>query len=105
MQEKVAAQTKGQCTSPYREENTREVTNNWVRNLSSKPLTDEQERLLAWGPKFVNRPRQPPVREYIAAVEQACSRLRQGEVDELRVEVKKALKKTQNTPRTPSKYN
>ena len=93
---------KEQCTSLFREENTTEVNNKWVKNLSSKPLTEEQVRLLAQGPKFVIRPRQPPVGEYIVAVEQACSRLRQGEADELRVEVKKALKKTQNTPRTPS---
>ena len=57
---------------------------------------------MAWGPKFVIGPRKPPVREYIAAVEQACSRLSQGEVDELRVEVKRTLKKTQHTPRTTS---
>ena len=57
---------------------------------------------MAWGPKFVIRPRQPLVGQYIAAVEQACSRLSQGEADELRVEVKKTLRKTQNAPRTPS---
>ena len=36
------------------------------------------------------------------AVEQACSRLNQGEADELRVEVKKTLKKAQNKHRTTS---
>ena len=70
-----------------------------MKNLSSTPLTKDQERLLAQGPKFVIKPRQPPVGEYIVAVEQPCSELGQGETDELRVEVKKALKKTQNTPR------
>ena len=57
---------------------------------------------MAWGPKFSIRPRQPPVSEYIAAVEQACSRLNQKEADEMRVEVNKALKKTQYTLRLPS---
>ena len=95
---------KGQCSSSYMHgnDNMTEVTKKWVKNLSSMPLTEEQERLLAHGPKFSIRPRQPPVEECIAAVEQACSRLSQGEADEMRVEVKKALKKTQCTPRLPS---
>ena len=77
-------------------------TSKWVKNLSDTPLTEEQEKLLARGPKFVIRPNKLTVREYIAAVEQACSRLSQGEADELRVEVKKTLKKTHHTPRTTS---
>ena len=93
------------CTSNsymHRSHNITEVTKKWVQNMSGTPLTKEQESLLAHGPKFVIRPRQPTVTEYIAAVEQACSKLSQGEADELRLEVKKALKKTQNTPRLPS---
>ena len=58
--------------------------------------------MLAHGLKFVIRPKEPPVREYIVAVEQACSKLNQGESEELRVEVKKALKKAQKTQRPPS---
>ena len=76
--------------------------NNWVINLSSTPLTKHQERLLSHRPKFVIRPRRPPVREYIAAIEQACNKLNQGEADELQVEVKKTLKKAQNRSKTPS---
>ena len=76
--------------------------NNWVINLSSTPLTKQQERLLSQGPKFVIRPRKPPVREYIAAIEQACTKLNQGEADELQVEVKKTLKKAQNRSNIPS---
>ena len=79
--------------------NSTEVTKKWVRNLSSTPLSDDQERLLAKGPKFSTRPRQPPVSEYVASVEQACSSLNKGEVDEIRVEVKKALKRAKCTPR------
>ena len=57
--------------SLYEQEDTRK----WVKNLSRTPLTKDQERLLARGPKFVIQPRRPPVGEYVAAVEQACSKL------------------------------
>ena len=77
-------------------------TKMWVKNLSNTSLTTEQERLLAWGPKFVIRPKKPPVGEYVVAVAQACSRLSQGEADELHIEVKKSLKKAQNKARTTS---
>ena len=80
----------------------RDNQNNWVINLSRTPLTKEQERLLSRGPKFVIRPRKPPVGEYIATIEQACKKLNPGEADELRVEVKKTLKKAQNRSNTPS---
>ena len=61
-----------------RDTNNAEDTNKWVRNLSLIPLSEEQERLLARGPKFSIKPRQPPVSEYVVAVEQACSRLEKG---------------------------
>ena len=83
-------------------DNTTEEGKKWVINLSSTPLTVDQERLLARGPKFVIKPRKPPVGEYIVAVEQACSKLSQGEADELCVEVKKTLKKAQNQAKTSS---
>ena len=57
---------------------------------------------MSHSPKFVIRPRKPPVREYIAAVEQACTKLNQGEADELCVEVKNTLKKAQNRSQAPS---
>ena len=79
-----------------------EDKNKWVRNLSSIPLSEEQERLLAQGPKFSIKPRQHPVSEYVVAVEQACSRLDKGEAEEIRVEVKKALKRVQCNPRPSS---
>ena len=83
-------------------DNTAEEGKKWVKNLSTTPLTVDQERLLARGPKFVIKPKKPTVREYIVAVEQACSRLSQGEADELHVEVKKTLKKAQNQVKTSS---
>ena len=75
-----------------------EVASRWVKNLLSIPLTKDQESLLAHGPKFAISPKHPPTGEYTVAIEQACSKLNQQEAEELRVEVKKALKKTQRPP-------
>ena len=83
--------------------NTKEDRKKWVLNLSSTPLTKDQEGLLAHGPKFVITPKGTPVGEYITAVEQACTKLKQGEEEELRVEVKRTLKKTQRSPANISK--
>ena len=96
---------KDDCTNStiYRSNNTTEDTKKWVQNLSSTPLTKDQESLLAHGSKFVITPKQPPVREYIVAIEQACTKLNQGRSEELRVEVKKALKKAQRLPANISK--
>ena len=48
-----------------------------VRNISSTPLTEAQERILSRGPNFAIVPKSPPVGEYIASIENACSQLRQ----------------------------
>ena len=66
----------------------------WVINMSKKPLTDAQEKLLAHGPNYAITPRSPPIGEYIAAVEQTCQNLTQGEVDEMRAEIKAVIKKS-----------
>ena len=66
---------------------TGENTNNnniWVRNISSTPLTKAQEKILSRGPYFAIIPKSPPVGKYIASIENACSQLRQGEVEDLR---------------------
>ena len=70
--------------------------NRWVINLSSTPLTEDQERLVAHRPKFVITPRETPVKEYIVATEQACMKIEQGKQEEFRVEVKRLLKRDQN---------
>ena len=75
------------------------TSSTWVKNLSSTLLAEAQECLLAHGPNFAIVPRCPPSGEYIMAVEHACSKLNQGEAEELRVEVKNVLKKVQ-LPRT-----
>ena len=74
--------------------------NRWVINLSDTPLTPNQEKLLARGPKFVIKPKRPPIEEYITAIEKTCPKLDKGDADELRVEVKKALKKALNKKKT-----
>ena len=100
---KIGCSNQVQCTSiDTGTDNMTVDKNKWVINLSSTPLTAQQERLLSCSPKFVIRPRKPRVREYIAAVEQACTKLNQGEADELHVEVKKTLKRAQNRSQTPS---
>ena len=67
----------------------------WVVNMSKIPLMEAQENLLTHGPNFAITPRSPPIGEFIAAVEQACQNLAQGEAEELRTEVKAVLKKCQ----------
>ena len=73
-----------------------EETKKWVINLSDHPLTEEQEKILTRGPKFVIKPKRPPVKEYITAIEKVCPKLEQGPAEELRLEVKKILKRAQN---------
>ena len=67
----------------------------WVINMSKKPLTEAQEKLLAHGPNFAITPRSPTIGEYITAVEQTCQGLAQGEAEEIRAEIKADLKKIQ----------
>ena len=77
----------------------RSDTSKWVKNLSDKPLIKAQTSLLAHGPNYAIIPKDPPKEEYIAAIEHACQKLKEGEADELRVEIKNMLKKAQ-TPRS-----
>ena len=74
------------------------VKSKWVINMSKKPLTKSQEKLLAHGPNYVVTPRSPPIGEYFAAVGQTCQNLTQGEADEMRAEIKAAIKRS-NPPR------
>ena len=79
-------------------DNSSNTTNKWVINISSKPLTQAQEKLLAHRPNYAVVPKSPPIAEYIAAIEQACSKLQQGEAEELRGEVKSIIKRSCNPP-------
>ena len=57
--------------------------NKWVINISSTPLTEAQEKLLAHMPNYAVVPRCPPIAQYVAAVEQTCQKLKQGWPEEL----------------------
>ena len=59
--------------------NTQNTTNKWVINISSTPLTEAQEELLAHGPNYAVVPRNPPITESVAVVEQAHQKLKEGE--------------------------
>ena len=67
--------------------------NRWVINISSKPLTSDQEKLVAHGPNYAIVLKDPPIIQYVAAVEHACTRLKEGKVEEFRVQVKAAIQK------------
>ena len=67
----------------------------WVINISDKALTDEEEKLLAHGPNFAIVPKIQPVIQYVAAIEQGCTKLEEGKAEELRVKVKAAIQKIQ----------
>ena len=84
--------------SPSNNTCTTNTNNKWVINISSKPLTQAQEKLLAHGPNYAVVPRSPPITEYIAVIEQACSKLKPGEAEELRGEVKTIIKRSCNPP-------
>ena len=58
--------------------------NNWVKNLSSTPLTPAQINVLSHGPNYAVVPKNPPVGEYIVAIENVCNQLPQGKAEELR---------------------
>ena len=61
-------------------------------NLSSIPLTKEQEILLAQGPNFAITPRKPPLGEYISNIEKVCQSLDTNTAEELRSEVYRVLR-------------
>ena len=56
----------------------------WVRNISSNPLTEAQVKLLSHRPNYAMVPKNPPIMEYIAAIEKVCTSLQPGKVEELR---------------------
>ena len=64
----------------------------WVINLSNKPLTPAQRSVLVKEPNFAVSPKQPPNLEYITAIEAACTKLSQQDVEELRAEVNRVLR-------------
>ena len=69
------------------------VKKKWVINLSSIPLTKQQENLLSHGPNFAISPKKPLLGDYILNIEKACQSLDTNMAEELRSEVYRVLKK------------
>ena len=61
---------------------TTSTNNAWVKNISSTPLTEVQVKLLSHRPNDAVVPGNPPIAEYVASIEQLCTTLKQGEVEE-----------------------
>ena len=66
----------------------------WVINISNTPLTPDQEKLLAHGPNYAIVPKEPPITQYAAAVENSCIKLEEGKAEEFRVQVKSAIQRS-----------
>ena len=64
-------------------------------NISDKPLTTDEERLLTHGPNYAIVQKDPPIMQYVAAIEHACTKLEEGKAEEFRVQVKVAIQKIQ----------
>ena len=62
-------------------------------NISDKALTNEEEKLLAHGPNIAIVPKNPPIVQYVAAIEQTCTKLEEGRAEEFKVKV--AIQKIQ----------
>ena len=69
------------------------VKKKWVVNLSSIPLTKEQENLLSHGPNFAISPKKPLLEDYILNIEKACQSLDTNMAEELRSEAYRLLRK------------
>ena len=92
-------------TSDESKEVSQDMDKGWVVNLSSQPLTEAQTNLLAHGPNFAVISKSPPTIECITAIEEICQKLEQGEVEELRGEVKAIWKNTHPLSRILPKMN
>ena len=88
-------QEQGGCSNIDVSTNQRlpDINKKWVVNLSSIPLTKEQESLLSHGPNFAISPKKPPLGEYILNTEKACQSLDTNMAEELRTEAYRVLRK------------
>ena len=66
-----------------------------MTNISDKPLSTDEERLLDHGPNYAIVPKDPSIIQYVAAIENACTKLEEGKADEFRGQVKAAIQKIQ----------
>ena len=59
-----------------------------------------QEKVLAHGPNFAVGTNEPPICKYIAQIERICQKMKQGDTEELRGQIKQILKNP--TPLKPN---
>ena len=85
--------SKGETNTQYFDREMEKGKDKWVINISNTPLTAEQEKLLAHGPNYAIVPRELPIAQYVAAIENACTKLEEGKAEEFRVQVKSAIQK------------
>ena len=85
--------SKGETNTQYFDREMEKGKDKWVINISNTPLTAEQEKLLAHGPNYAIVPRELPITQYVAAIENACTKLEEGKAEEFRVQVKLAIQK------------
>ena len=69
------------------------INNKWVINLSSSSLTEGQKSVFAKGSNYSLTPKFIPNVDYITAVETMCSKLKEEEAMELRLDVNVLLRK------------
>ena len=84
----------------FRERDRRCMTsvNRLVVNLSSKSLSDQQQRVLAKGLKFAPTPKSIPVKEIVTNLESGLRRVPQQAADEARVRIVNLLKRARPPP-------
>ena len=80
--------------SKEKEEKGPDKVKKWVINLSSVPLSKDQQDLLAHGPNFAITPKKPPLGQYITNIEKACQSLDINSAEELRSDIYRVLRKT-----------
>ena len=69
------------------EEQDHSMKEKWVKNISSKPLTDSQINLLQKGAGFAITPRDIPVEEYLTSTEEAGKYMSKAEHQALRASI------------------
>ena len=80
------------CTKANESIKPSNTNKKWVINLSSVPLTKDQESLLEHGPNFAITPQRAPYGEYIKAIGTACQSLDVNSAEELRSDVYRVLR-------------
>ena len=75
-----------------------EIKERWVKNLSKRSLSPQEINLLRKGGGFAVTPKEPPMVEYITAIEMACRNLAKGQALCMRAEAIEELSKERPKP-------